>query len=40
MTQTQTQTQGSAQGYGADPRNDGVLVYVNGAFVPRNEAVV
>ena len=24
----------------ADPRNDGVLVYVNGAFVPRNEARV
>ena len=35
-----TQTQGSAQGYVADPRNDGVLVYVNGTFVPRNEAVV
>jgi len=35
-----TQTRGSAQGYVADPRNDGVLVYVNGAFVPRNEAVV
>ena len=29
-----TQTQGSAQGYVADPRNDGVLVYVNGTFVP------
>src|SRR4029077_194138 len=28
----------SAQGYLADPRNDGVLVYVNGAFVPRHEA--
>jgi branched-chain amino acid aminotransferase len=28
----------SAQGYLADPRNDAVLVYVNGAFVPRNEA--
>src|SRR5678816_2974336 len=28
----------SAQGYLADPRNDGVLVYVNGDFVPRNEA--
>ena len=28
----------SAQGYLADPRNDGVLVYVNGAFVPRDEA--
>jgi branched-chain amino acid aminotransferase len=34
-------TQGeSAQGYLADPRNDGVLVYVNGEFVPRNEARV
>src|SRR6188474_1339218 len=30
----------SAQGYVADPRNDGVLVYVNGAFVPRNAASV
>jgi branched-chain amino acid aminotransferase len=30
----------SAQGYVADPRNDGVLVYVNGAFVPRHEASV
>jgi branched-chain amino acid aminotransferase len=30
----------SAQGYLADPRNDGVLVYVNGAFVPRAEARV
>ena len=30
----------SAQGYLADPRNDGVLVYLNGAFVPRNEARV
>ena len=30
----------SAQGYVTDPRNDGVLVYVNGAFVPRNEASV
>lgn len=34
-------TQGeSAQGYLADPRNDKVLVYVNGAFVPRDEARV
>ncbi|MEO7057316.1 MAG: aminotransferase class IV [Caldimonas sp.] len=34
-------TQGeSAQGYLADPRNDGVLVYVNGAFVARDEARV
>ena len=30
----------SAQGYVADPRNDGVLVYVNGAFVPRDQARV
>ena len=30
----------SAQGYADDPRNDSVLVYVNGRFVPRNEAVV
>jgi len=30
----------SAQGYLADARNDGVLVYVNGAFVPRHEATV
>jgi branched-chain amino acid aminotransferase len=30
----------SAQGYLADPRNDGVRVYVNGAFVPRDEARV
>ncbi|MEQ1806869.1 MAG: aminotransferase class IV [Burkholderiaceae bacterium] len=28
----------SAQGYVADPRNDSVLVYVNGEFFPRNEA--
>ncbi len=34
-------TQGdSAQGYVADPRNDKVLVYVNGDFVPRDEARV
>ncbi len=30
----------SAQGYVDDPRNVGVLVYVNGAFVPRHEASV
>src|SRR6478735_8563907 len=30
----------SAQAYLPDTRNDAVLVYVNGAFVPRNEAVV
>jgi branched-chain amino acid aminotransferase len=34
-------TQGeSAQGYLPDPRNDKVLVYVNGKFVPRDEARV
>jgi branched-chain amino acid aminotransferase len=33
-------TNSSAQGYIADARNEQVLVYVNGAFVPRNEAVV
>jgi branched-chain amino acid aminotransferase len=32
--------QTSAQAYVADPRNDKVLVYVNGAFVPRDEARV
>ena len=37
---TEQKTQGSAQGYVADARNDKVLVYVNGAFVPRNEAMV
>jgi branched-chain amino acid aminotransferase len=30
----------SAQGYLADPRNESVLVYVNGDFVPRHEARV
>lgn len=30
----------SAQGYTPDPRNDNVLVYVNGEFVSRNRAVV
>ena len=30
----------SAQSYVPDPRNDSVLVYVNGEFVPRNEARV
>ena len=34
-------TQGeSAQGYLADPRNDHVLIYVNGEFAPRHEARV
>jgi branched-chain amino acid aminotransferase len=30
----------SAQGYTSDPRNDNVLVYVNGKFFPRREASV
>jgi branched-chain amino acid aminotransferase len=30
----------SAQGYVSDPRNEQVLVYVNGAFVPRQAAMV
>lgn len=33
-------TSASAQGYLPDPRNEKVLVYVDGAFVPRNEARV
>jgi len=41
MTAVNPLTQGeSAQGYLADPRNDAVLVYVDGAFVPRAEARV
>ena len=35
-----TTTQGSAQSYITDARNEGVLVYVNGALVPRHQAVV
>jgi ABC-type glutathione transport system ATPase component len=35
-----TTEQASAQAYMADARNDQVLVYVNGAFAPRNEASV
>jgi branched-chain amino acid aminotransferase len=35
-----TSTNQSAQSYLPDPRNESVLVYVNGAFVPRNEATV
>ena len=35
-----TATANSAQGYRRDPRNDKVLVYLDGAFVPRNEARV
>jgi len=32
--------QSAAQGYNPDPRNDNVLVSVNGALVPRNQAMV
>ena len=35
-----TTEQASAQAYKADARNDSVVVYVNGDFVPRNEARV
>ena len=37
MTDT---TRTAAQGYVPDPRNEGVLVWVNGALVPKAEAVV
>lgn len=37
---TDDKTAGSAQGYMDDPRNDSVLLYVNGEFVPRDRAVV
>ena len=40
MSQNEIGTQGSAQGYVGDPRNDAVLVYVNGNFVPRDAASV
>lgn len=40
MTSASTSTAGSAQGYLDDPRNEAVLVYVDGAFVPRHEARV
>jgi len=41
MTPADPLSQGeSAQGYVPDPRNDTVLVYVNGDFVPRAEARV
>src|SRR6266700_2329096 len=40
MKPAKTFPQSSAQGYVHDPRNDNVLVYVDGQFVPRNQAVV
>jgi branched-chain amino acid aminotransferase len=40
MSQEATLSKTSAQGYKADPRNDKVLVYVNGEFVPKDQATV
>jgi branched-chain amino acid aminotransferase len=40
MNPSATTPRSSAQGYVDDPRNDNVLVYVDGQFVPRNQAVV
>jgi branched-chain amino acid aminotransferase len=40
MNPATTSSPASAQGYVDDPRNDDVLVYVDGEFVPRNRAVV
>jgi len=40
MSATPHSTTESAQGYLPDPRNENVLIYVNGAFVPRHEARV
>ena len=40
MNPATTSSPSSAQGYVDDARNDDVLVYVDGEFVPRNRAVV
>ena len=40
MSPIPTLSQTSSQSYVADPRNEGVLVYVNGEFVPRDLATV
>lgn len=40
MSPAASSHQSSAQGYVDDPRNVGVLVYVDGAFVPRDQASV
>ena len=40
MPQEAVLSKTSAQGYKADPRNDNVLVYVNGEFVPKDQATV
>ncbi len=40
MSTVQFASQSSAQGYVDDPRNEHVLVYINGSFVPRDQASV
>src|SRR4029434_6169638 len=40
MNQSVTTPRSSAQGYVDDPRNENVLVYVDGHFVPRDRGVV
>src|SRR5438093_1290815 len=40
MNPSAATSRSSAQGYVEDPRNDNVLVYVDGQFVPRDQAVV
>ena len=40
MSPVEFASRSSAQGYVDDPRNENVLVYVNGSFVPRDEASV
>ena len=40
MNPATTSSHSSAQGYADDPRNDDVVVYVDGEFVPRDRAVV
>ena len=40
MTQANQDPATSAQGYLDDPRNENVVVYVNGEFVPRDDASV
>ncbi len=40
MSNTQSKSSSSAQGYVDDPRNESVLVYVDGEFFPRDKASV
>ncbi|RYF30306.1 MAG: aminotransferase class IV, partial [Comamonadaceae bacterium] len=40
MSADSTLSKTSSQAYTPDDRNDAVLVYVNGNFVPRREATV